>query len=318
MIFARSHITKTWTLAGYFFTTLWLWVVLLFVFGYNSDTPWVIVLLLILVLLSVVYMFLAPAINRRRLKRRVERLLTFAAAHQLRHADAREAVQFRDSLGAVDQLHNAREPQIANLLVGNDWEYADFTYNVYGKHKYGEYLQAIVHYGVMSTKLPRRLPNVFFDSKKARGRQFRFHFSKSQQHRLEGDFSKFFVTYFPTGYTIDSMSFISPDVMWVMRDAADYDIEIYGDRVFLYGPLYDPEKQLPDMAAKIARIKKELLDNILTYRDQRLPYDQGRKLVAGAGISLRLSNFWKIVSIVVLLGILLLQIVVGVLSKSSN
>lgn len=295
MIANRQYITKTWTIAGYFFTVLWIWIIALVLVGESASG---ILTVLSLGALAIIYVFAAPAINARRLSKRTARLAAFAATHNLRHADVREARQFRDSLGAIERLHNAREPKIKNLLVGDDWEYADFTYNVYGQYKGGEYLRARVYYAVMSAKLPRRLPNVFFDSKKARGRQFRFHFAKSQRHSLEGDFDKFFVTYFPSGYAIDSMSIISPDVMWAMRDASDYDIEIYGDRVFLYGALYDPERQLPDMAAKITRIKKELLDNILTYRDQRLPYDEGRKRVAGGGVSLKIGKFWKIVSII--------------------
>ena len=95
------------------------------------------------------------------------------------------------------------------------------------------------------------------------------------------------------------MSFISPDVMWALREAANYDIEIFEDRLFLYGPLYDPVQEIPDMYQKGMEIKKQLLDNITTYRDERVPFDQGRQRVSGGGISLRLSVFWKVLSTVV-------------------
>lgn len=281
-----------------------------------SGSVWGIGTLLVLMVLSSVYIFVMPAVNARRLDRRSAQLANFATKHKLRYAGDREAVQFRDSLGAIDQLHNVREPRINNLIVGDDWEYADFTYNVYGRMRGGEYLRARVHYGVASTKLPRRLPHMFFDSKKTHGRQFRLHFAKKQRHSLEGGFDKFFTTYFPSGYTIDSLSIISPDVMWVMKQAADYDIEIYGDRLFLYGPLYDPDEQLPDMAAKIKRIKKELLDNILTYRDERLSFEHGRKWVAGKGASLQIGKFWQIVSIITAILLLILRMVLEVLEAN--
>jgi len=41
------------------------------------------------------------------------------------------------------------------------------------------------------------------------------------------------------------MSFITPDVMWAMRIAAMYDIEIVGNRLYLYGPLQDFEAGRP-------------------------------------------------------------------------
>jgi hypothetical protein len=44
-------------------------------------------------------------------------------------------------------------------------------------------------------------------------------------------------------------------------------------------------------------IKKELMDNILTYRDERLPYDVGRKMVAIKGVSLERSKLMKRLSI---------------------
>ncbi len=290
----RNYITKKLTFVGY----LWVvcivcMVVVLALIPVMPEGEWWNWSVFPIGLIMISYIVLR---HKRLLRKRDEDLVAFAAKHKLRLEP--EKPELLASLGAIDDVEGVRDRKVKNALEGDDWQYCDFSYNLYGKTKHGEYKRATVYYGVMSTTLPRALPNVFFDSLRARRRQFRFHFARSQRHSLEGDFDKYFVTYFPQDYTIDSMSFISPDVMWKLKDAADYDIEIVGDKLFLYGPLYDPEAQITDMAAKISPIKKELLDNILTYRDARLPYEQGRKAVAAKGASLKLSNFWKIVGFV--------------------
>jgi hypothetical protein len=150
----------------------------------------------------------------------------------------------------------------------------------------------------MSVKLPRKLPHVIFDSKKSRGRQFRFFIDADQKHSLEGNFDQYFTTYFPKLYRVDSLSFITPDVMHAMIAASEYDIEILDDQLFIYGSLDDPNQQIEAMALKIGAIKKELLDNILTYRDERLAFDDGRRTVSVEG---RRLTFEKLIMICILL-----------------
>jgi hypothetical protein len=174
-----------------------------------------------------------------------------------------------------------------NCVVSSQWAYADWAYDYYQQTKNGEYKAAAIYYGVMSAQLPRIMPNVFFDSKSERGRQFKAQFAADQRHSLEGDFDQYFDTYFAEGYTIDALSFITPDVMLALRDAAAYDIEIVGDRVLLYGPMYVDATQLDDMAAKLAAIQTQLAENVNTYRDDRLPVDLGRQTVTPLGMSLQ-------------------------------
>jgi hypothetical protein len=275
----------------------------------NQSTPlwplfWVILVLAALICAMQVL------VNRSKLQKRktqIKQMLTNHPEYTVVE-NSGNAHWFVDELGAIDNLHGARDPAITNVISTPNWTYGDFTYNLYGRLKNSEYVKARVYYGIMTTQLPRELPNVFFDSIKARRRQFRLHFAKEQRHGLEGDFDKYFVTYFPDGYTIDSMSFISPEVMWAMRSAGDYDIEIYGNRLFLYGPLFDPEQQLADMSTKILEIKKQLVDNVTTYRDERLPFALGRKRVAAQAVNLRLSKFWTIISFAFIVGYILVQI----------
>lgn len=202
---------------------------------------------------------------------------------------------------ALTRIDGSRDEAFYNHITTGNWQYCDFSFNYYKKTKYGEYHAGTVYYGVMFAKLTRALPNVFFDSKQARGRQFRFVFARKQKHSLEGDFDKYFTTYFPEQYTIDSMSFISPDVMQELKNASEYDIEIVGDLVCLYGPVPTNEQDILTMAVKMQKIKNQLMDNITTYRDERLPFSVGRKQVAVQGMTLGRSKFFARLSIAALI-----------------
>jgi len=242
---------------------------------------------------STLYGFLSIRWHEKRIRR-------FVKDHNLRlEKTGKRAVM--SELGSVSHLQDADGQTIRHIIIGPDWKYGDLSYRTHHFSGDNDHTGVTVYYSIMSTQLSRALPNIVFDSRKSKGRQFRLQFSRRQIHSLEGDFDKFFVTYFPSGYTIDSMSFITPEVMWAMRAAADYDIEIYGDRLFLYSAVYDPTRQIPDMAAKLLAIKKELADNIDTYRDERLPYAEGRQKVSSEGVQLTVSLFWPVVTFLLIL-----------------
>lgn len=195
-----------------------------------------------------------------------------------------------------------RDMKYKNYIMAEDWSYVDFSYMIYQQNKNGEEKVAEIYYGVMATQLPRPLPNVLFDSKALQGSQFARIFDKKQLHQLEGNFNEAFDVYFPENYTIDSLSFINPDVMLALLEAKDYEIEIIGDQLLMYGPLHvDGAAQIRDMSHKLAAIKKELLDYILTYRDQRLPYKvgkQGEIHVTGQFLKRRGERIWISLAII--------------------
>lgn len=180
-----------------------------------------------------------------------------------------------------------RDRQLVNHLLTPNWNYIDFSYCVYGQTKYGEYKSAFVYYSVLVAKLPRVLPNVFFDSKSQGGRQYKAQFDKDQRHSLEGDFDTYFDTYFAEGYTIDSMSFITPDVMQALEDAHNYDVEIMGDRLLMYGPVYVDASEVTDGATKLQAILKTLQVTARAYEDERLPGSSGKQTVTPMGLQLR-------------------------------
>lgn len=210
------------------------------------------------------------------------------------------------SLGRMRDMHQDTYRNMIDSPEG--WTYADYTYSI-SRHGWPtSYTAAHEHYAVMTVLLPRKLPNIFFDSRQVRGRQFRFHFSKSQLHQLEGDFDRYFATYFPEDYTIDSMSFISPEVLWALRDAREYDAEIIDDRLFLYADVKDPAFQLPDMQSKIMNIKRHLEKNVRTYRDAHLPVADGRKRVSRVAVWLKPSYFWEYVLIAAIVAYMVFEI----------
>lgn len=193
---------------------------------------------------------------------------------------------------------DVRNRRYMNGLEGEGWAYADYAYDVYAQSKSSAYSFSTDYYSVFSMRLPRQVPNILFDSRRSRGRQFRTMFAGDQIHHLEGDFDKFFTTYIPYTYTIDAYSFISPEVLWAIREAADYDVEIVSDTLYLMGPMGEPDFVVSDMHAKALGIYNALVDNLKNYRDERLPYTEGRKAVSPLGAQLFESNVKMLVGFV--------------------
>jgi hypothetical protein len=143
------------------------------------------------------------------------------------------------------------------------------TFDFYQKTKFGDYLAKQAYYTVLEIPLQRKLPHILFDSKTAKKRQFRNIYLQAQRVSIQGTFDDVFDTYVPQTYNIDTLSFITPEVMETLVEAREYDIEIIDDRVLLYGPLLGKE-DTEAFAAKGREIARQLNDNIDTYHDDRL------------------------------------------------
>ncbi len=302
-IFARSPITHVRTYMG-MLATMVICVVLVFVLaalwglttylGDDDGSGLFMTFAVLAVLPALIVWWQAKGV-----KQHLAKLEAYAQTHNYQWMLGSMAGDDDVVVGSIARVHNARDPQVIASVQGNDWLYSDFKYDIFRRDKYGEHKVNTIYYGIMSTQLPRQVPHLFFDSPKARSRQFRFEFARSQKYSFEGDFDQSFVTYMPDGYQIDSLAIISPEVMWALKDAAAYDVEMVGDRVLLLGTLDNPETQLPDMAAKLAAIKKSMVDQLGHYRDDRLPYDVGKRMVSEAGAKLRGSQVWFWISVVV-------------------
>lgn len=221
--------------------------------------------------------------------------------------------------GLPQELDNAsllivanRNPQLVNYLETPSWNYIDISYCVYRETKYGEYKSAYVYCSALVTKLPRVLPNVFFDSKSQKGgRKYKESFAKDQRHSLEGNFDNYFDTYFAEGYTIDSMSFITPDVMVALENASEYDIEIIGDHLLMYGPVYVDADMITEGANKLQTILKTLQVTASAYDDERLPGVSGRQTVTPQGLQLKRKNNIAWASLVFIFLYLILRVVLS-------
>lgn len=175
-------------------------------------------------------------------------------------------------------------------VTGPNWRFTDYRFDIYREAKKGRYLSKHVYYSVIEISLPRKLPHIVFDSKKARGRQLYFNFDKNQRIALEGNFSTYFDTYFPAHYQIDLLSIITPEVMEVLLSAKDFDIEIYNDQLRLYAPLLRANRVADAIHTGIS-ISKKLMNNINTYSDNRLAANK-RKDVHIYGYRIQ-TNFKK-------------------------
>lgn len=276
---------------------------------------------IIAVSLSIIWALYQRWLVFRYIKKRVNRMKEAASLNHYNfysHFPEYQAIYHNPEIArtTISSLSSNESPDARNFLVAPIWTYYDFSYSTFRHSKYGDYKSADVFYGVMAAELPRPLPNVFFDSKHARHRQFRFVFKRRQIHHLEGEFDNYFVTYFPENYEVDSLSFITPDVMQALIDASEYDIEIVNNRLFMYGPIYDIDQQLYDMSTKILAIKNTLMSTVENYYDDRLPAQLSGKEIAPAGASLKRSMFWAYIYIALV--ILYIVIKIGYSYFTSN
>lgn len=206
--------------------------------------------------------------------------------------------QFPLSTSLYMIAENKRDLSSKNSFLGSDWGFCDFQFSTYRRTKRSEYKAETSYYAVAVFFLPRKLPNVFFDSKNTGAREFKKLFRQSQRHSLEGDFDTHHTTYFHEDYTIDNLSFITPEVMLAISVAKNYDVEIYKDCLYLYNELENMPYQLNDMEEKGKNIRQKLLNNISTYRDERLKYGDGRKTVSLLGTQLRRSIVPRYINVI--------------------
>ena len=251
----------------------------------NNAGYWLLATLLVSMSVFTGYGIWVYSHTKNWIKRRNTALATYALTNKfIYHPSVLSAAQYVSptlfSFGVRDQWFN-------NMVKGDKWTFGDYNFAIYRKTKNGEYKEKTIYYSVLSIDLPRALPNVFFDSKATRGKEFRKLFDDSQLHSLEGNFDTYFDTYFPTFYTIDSLSFITPEVMESLMQARHYDIEIYENKLYLYQPLKHMPQQIEDVLAQGNNVYNTLMNNIKTYRDERLDFAKGRQGVSVAGIRLR-------------------------------
>lgn len=179
-----------------------------------------------------------------------------------------------------------------NVFRGDDWQYGEYKYTTFRAIANIDYEATEVFFSIVELKLSRALPHIFFDSS-AHGKKYKWLIDPSQKASLEGDFDKYFTTYFPKHYEIDARSIISPEVMVAMIDAGANDIEIIDDRLILYAPLL-PVERLLEFIEHGKNIRSKILDHAMLYRDERLA-DSNRQSISEFGKRLydKVSFPWR-------------------------
>lgn len=130
--------------------------------------------------------------------------------------------------------------------------------------------------GILVVKLPRKLPNVIFDSKSdnfmgisSLGNATP---SSSQKIQLEGDFNKYFDVYVPKNYTRDVLYFLTPELMQLLiQEGKDYDIEVIGDELYIYNGMefdFGNKDEFKGIFKLIESVGGEFSENTESYKDQ--------------------------------------------------
>lgn len=209
-----------------------------------------------------------------------------------------------------------RDTKFINSFGNDTYTYGDLRYTVYRKTKNGEYAAEHRYLSILELKLSRELPNILLDSVTNK-KQFRYLIDKNQIDRLEGGFDEAFTTYFPLHYEIDARSIIAPDVMAPMLNAKEFDMEIIGDKLYLFGPMV-PQDQVYTMIQKGLRIQRALADHIPAYRDERIAGQQNRSEVAYFGKSLQQSSTRYIVTAAIIAIYFIVAVAPSLFKNSSS
>ncbi|MFB2581909.1 hypothetical protein ACEXQD_11705 [Herbiconiux sp. P15] len=162
--------------------------------------------------------------------RRQFALARFAHANGLRYEPVVEPVTLPGMIFGVGSNASGRD-----LVIGDDGL-------VVGNHRFvtGSGKNRSTHrWGFASLALDTTLPHIVLDATSNNSlfgaSNLPVPFDRSQRLGLEGDFDKHFTLYCPAGYESDALYLFTPDIMARFIDrAAEFDIEIVDDRLFLY------------------------------------------------------------------------------------
>jgi hypothetical protein len=200
--------------------------------------------------------------------RRQYRLARFAAANGLRYEATAGTVVLPGMIFGIGSDASARDlvHGPAGLVVGN--------------HRYvtGSGKNRRTHrWGFAALSLGTTLPHIVLDARSNNSvlgaSNLPVPFDRAQRLSLEGDFDQHFTLYCPAGYERDALYMFTPDIMARFIDrAAEFDVEIVDDRLFLYSrrdlSTLDPETwrwlwvTLEALTAKLAQWQR--------WRDDRL------------------------------------------------
>ncbi len=131
-------------------------------------------------------------------------------------------------------------------------------------------------YGVVRVSLSRKLPHVMLDatSNNFLGRISNFGgFDSEQRIELEGDFNKFFSVYAPTNYGRDTLYWLTPELMDLLKTHfTAYDIEVIDNYAYLYSnrTFGLDETSVKNLLGLAEWLHDEFEENTRRYSDERV------------------------------------------------
>jgi hypothetical protein len=155
-----------------------------------------------------------------------------------------------------------------------------------GNYQYGGHWnreRVLRRFGYFRIKLPRGLPHIVLEARRNRrsfGRSnLPWQFRPTQVLSLEGDFDRHFTLHVPAGYEQDALYLFTPDLMVLFIDrAADYDVEIVDDWMYVYSPTFfrmlDPNTY-ERVFAVLETVGRKTLDRASRYSDHQIPTGAG-------------------------------------------
>lgn len=189
------------------------------------------------------------------------------------------------------------------------WELGNYRYTT-GSGKNAQ----TYHWGYACMQLPREMPHMMLDARENRLSAARLAgLAGTQKLKVSGEFDKYFTLYVPAGYERDALYVFTPDLMALLVDnSAKYDIEILGDKLYVYGRklAITEESSLRDMFMVLDKVGERMLRRTGRYSDERMHAheDRGARIhTDGAQLKRRSDwRFWLLASGIIVVALLIL------------
>jgi hypothetical protein len=244
----------------------------------------------------------------------------------LKFAQANNLIYFsRDPLAKIQEANNIYIPisglifnvgfgqKFRDLIGNNDLSIGNYQFlTTNGK------TTKVHKWVVASVKLSRNLPHIVLDSKQNNElgiSNLPESFKRDQRVDAEPALTDYFTLYAPQGYQIDSLSFVAPDVIAVLRDDfVKFDLEIIDNTLYIYHMGELKNNQIQDVFQKIHNLLSPLETNINNYvddRSQQGAYINGLNAIAPQGRLLQKSHVKQIMISILFVIIAVIQLCLG-------
>lgn len=188
----------------------------------------------------------------------------------------------------IDDIAVAGQPELPLSITGEQiryWFY-DIQTDLYHETRYGPRKYGERYYTVLEMKLRRVVPHLIFDSKDANKQQLKSIYDSRQKLDALPALQDFFTVYAPQHHAVETLSFITPEVIEAMIEIRECDLEFVGDSLFCYAPLLDGN-ELANLRQSGFLLHSKVNDNLPTHSSQIAQTDPfARQLLANPWRSL--------------------------------